>query len=297
MNSFLLGIIQQSLIFSIMVMGVYITYKLLDFPDLSADGTFTLGASVSALLITKGINPFLSLIIAIVAGAIAGTCTGLLNVKLKITNLLSGILVMIGLYSINLRIMTKANLPLFNYKTMFDNNNTLIIALIFTFITAVLFTVFFKTKLGYLIKATGSNENMVVSLGINTGTIKILALSLSNALIALSGAILAQYQGFSDINMGAGTVIMGLASIIIADSIFRSLPVFNASIICIVGTVLYRASISLSLKLGFNPSDLKLISCIIVIFALSVGNSKFSFKSLNLKLLKSKKTKYASVSD
>lgn len=297
MNSFLLGIIQQSLIFSIMVMGVYITYKLLDFPDLSADGTFTLGASVSALLITKGINPFVSLIIAVVAGAIAGTCTGLLNVKLKITNLLSGILVMISLYSINLRIMTKANLPLFNYTTMFDDNNTMIIALIFTFITAILFTVFFKTKLGYLIKATGSNENMVVSLGINTGTIKILALSLSNALIALSGAILAQYQGFSDINMGAGTIIMGLASIILADSIFRNLPIFNASIICIVGTILYRASISLSLKLGFNPSDLKLISCIIVILALSIGHSKFSFKSLNLPFFKSKKNKYASVND
>ncbi|MGF7060170.1 ABC transporter permease [Brassicibacter mesophilus] len=297
MNSFLLGIVQQSLIFSIMVMGVYITYKLLDFPDLSADGTFTLGASVSALLITKGINPFISLIIAVVAGAIAGTCTGLLNVKLKITNLLSGILVMISLYSINLRIMTKANLPLFNYTTMFDDNNTLIIALIFTFITAILFTVFFKTKLGYLIKATGSNENMVVSLGINTGAIKILALSLSNALIALSGAILAQYQGFSDINMGAGTIIMGLASIILADSIFRNLPIFNASIICIVGTILYRASISLSLKLGFNPSDLKLISCIIVIFALSIGHSKFSFKSLNLPFFKSKKNKYASVND
>ncbi len=289
MNSFLLGILQQSLIFSIMVMGVYITYKLLDFPDLSADGTFTLGASVSAILITKGFNPFLSLIIAVIAGAIAGTCTGLLNVKLRITNLLSGILVMIGLYSINLRIMTKANLPLFNYKTIFNDSNTILIALVFAFVVAILFTIFFKTKLGYLIKATGSNENMVISLGINTGTIKILALSLSNALIALSGAVLAQYQGFSDINMGTGTIIMGLASIIIADSIFRNIPIFNASVICIIGTILYRASISFSLKLGFNPSDLKLISCIIVILALSIGNSKLSFKSLNLGFSKKNK--------
>jgi len=293
MNSFLLGIIQQSLIFSIMTMGVYITYKLLSFPDLSADGTLPLGASVSAILITKGVNPLLSLVAALAAGAIAGMITGLLNVKFKITDLLSGILVMIGLYSINLRIMNKANLPLFNYKTIFNDTNALIITIIFTLITAIIFTVFFKTKLGYLIKAIGSNENMVVSLGINTGTTKILALSIANALIALSGAVLAQYQGFSDINMGAGTMIMGLAAIMIADSIFGSLSIFNASLICIIGTFLYRASIALSLKLGFSPSDLKLISCVIVILALGLGNSRLNFNSLSLVFSGKRKTKYA----
>lgn len=292
MGSFWLGILLQSLIFSIMAMGVYITYKILNFPDLSADGTFTLGASVSAILITKGINPFLSLIFSTLAGFLAGICTGILNVKLKIANLLSGILVMIGLYSINLRIMTKANLPLFNYETIFSEKNSLLIAFLFTFFVSIIFTLFFKTKLGYLIKATGANENMVISLGVNTGLVKILGLSLSNSLIALSGGILAQYQGFSDINMGTGIIIIGLASIIIADSIFKNISFFNLSLICIIGAILYRTSISLSLKLGFNPSDLKLISCIIVILALGVGNSELNFKFANLKLFKEKKVNY-----
>lgn len=278
MDGFLLSILQQSFIFSIMVMGVYITYKILNFPDLSADGSFTLGASVSAALIIKGVNPYISLVIAMLAGGVAGAITGFLNVKLKIKDILSGILVMVGLYSINLRIMGVSNVSLFNYETIFSNGNIMIINLIILILSAVLFTLFFKTKLGYVMKGTGDNENMIISLGLDTGKIKILALSISNGMIALSGGILAQYQGFSDINMGTGTVVMGLASIVLAYSIFRNIHFLNASVICIIGTFLYRTSIALSLKLGFNPSDLKLISTIIVVIALTFGNESISLK-------------------
>lgn len=292
MNSFILGIIQQSLIFSIAVMGIYITYKILKFADLSADGSFTLGASVSAILITKGVNPFMSLLISMLAGAIAGTITGILNVKLKIQDILSSILVMVGLYSINLRVMGgMANLPLFNQNTIFTGRNILLIIFCFAAISVIFFTLFFKTKLGYLLKGIGDNENMIISLGINTGSIKIFALSLSNAFIALSGGILAQYQGFSDINMGTGIMIMGLASIIIGFSVFRNFKLSNSSILCIFGTLVYRTSIALSLRAGFNPSDLKLISSIIVVIALSIGNGRGLFKKYTLK---KEKTEYSS---
>ena len=274
MNSFIIGILQQSLIFSIAVMGIYITYRILKFADLSADGSFTLGASVSAILIIKGINPFISLGVSMLAGALAGIITGILNVKLKIQDILSSILVMIGLYSINLRIMGKANLPLFNHESIFTDRNVLLVVFIIAAFCVIFFTLFFKTKLGYLLKGIGDNENMITSLGINTGSIKIFALSLSNAFIALSGGVLAQYQGFSDINMGTGTMIMGLASIVIGYNVFRKISLSNSSIFCIIGTLLYRTSIALSLRVGFNPSDLKLISSIIVVIALSIGNSR-----------------------
>lgn len=293
MNDFILGILLQSFIFSIMIMGVFITYKLLDFPDLSVDGTFTLGASVSAVLITKGLNPVLALFISIIAGALAGTMTGVLNVKLKIKDLLSGILLMLALYSINLRItMGKANLPIFNNSTIFSNDSltiNLIIAFGASLVCAILFTIFFKTKLGYLLVATGNNEGMVTSLGISTGNIRILGLALSNALVALSGGIFAQYQGYSDINMGTGNMVIGLASIVMAYSIFKNVRKISPSFLCIIGAILYRASISLSLKIGFNPSDLKLVSCIIVIIALHLGKKDFSFKLKEPNLTKEKR--------
>ncbi|GFN35517.1 ABC transporter permease [Tepidimicrobium xylanilyticum] len=288
MNSFVLGIIQQSSIFSIAVMGIYITYKILKFADLSADGSFTLGASVSAILITKGFNPFISLAVSMLVGAIAGAITGVLNVKLKIQDILSSILVMVGLYSVNLRIMGgMANLPLFNQNTIFTDRNPLLIIFLFATISVLFFTWFFKTKLGYLLKGIGDNENMIISLGINTGSIKIFALALSNAFIALSGGILGQYQGFSDINMGTGTMIMGLASIIIGFTIFRNIKFSNSSILCIFGTLIYRTSIALSLRVGFNPSDLKLISSIIVVIALSLDNGRGLFKKYAIKKEKS----------
>jgi putative ABC transport system permease protein len=282
MKDFLVGVLGQSFIISIMVMGVYITNRFLNFPDLSIDGTFTLGASISAILISKGASPIVSLVIAIIGGFLAGSITGLLNVKLKIKDILSGILVMIGLYSINLRIMGRANLPLLNEKTIFTQGNNLITTLVFSFIVALLFTIFFKTKMGYMIKGVGDNEKMIISLGIDTDKVKILALAFSNGLVALAGGLMAQYQGFSDINMGTGTIIIGLASIVIGQTLFRKVKFLRESTLIILGTIIYRMSISLSLIAGFNPSDLKLISCIIVVLALTLGNKNIIF--LNKKI-------------
>lgn len=296
MNGFIISVLQQSLIFSIAVMGIYITYKILKFADLSADGSFTLGASVSAILITKGFDPILSLAISMLAGALAGIVTGILNVKFKIQDMLSSILVMVGLYSVNLRIMTgRANLPLFNHESLFTSKDPLLISFIIVLICGMFFTLFFKTKLGYLLKGIGDNEDMITSLGVNIGSIKIFALSLSNSFIALSGGIMAQYQGFSDINMGTGTMIMGLASIIIGYSIFKRIGFLNSSVLCIVGTLLYRTSISLSLRAGFNPSDLKLISSILVVIVLVVGNGKNIFKDRKRKIKRKAKIEKAIV--
>lgn len=273
MNNFLLAILQQSLILSIAVMGIYITYNILNFADLSADGTFTLGASTSAILILKGVNPFLSLVLAMLVGGLAGIVTGILNVKLKIQDILASILVMVGLHSINLRVMGGvSNLPLFNKKTIFFIDNQLLIILGFVALAFLFFTLFFKTRLGYLLKGIGDNENMITSLGIDVGRIKVLALFISNAFIGLSGGIMAQYQSFSDINMGRETMIMGLAAIIIGYNIFKKTRMDNFSIQCIIGTFIYRLSIAMSLKIGFNASDLRLISSIIVVIALVVGN-------------------------
>ena len=273
MNGFLLGILQQSLILSIAVMGIYITYNILNFADLSADGTFTLGASTSAILIIKGFNPFLSLVIAMLVGGLAGIVTGVLNVKLKIQDILASILVMVGLHSINLRVMGGvSNLPLFNTRTVFLIDNELLVILAFVVLAFLFFTLFFKTKLGYLLKGIGDNENVITSLGIDVGRIKILALFISNAFIGLSGGIMAQYQSFSDINMGRETMIMGLAAIIIGYNLFKNTRLSNFSFQCIIGTFIYRLSIAMSLKIGFNASDLRLISSIIVVIALVLGN-------------------------
>ena len=278
MNNFIIGVLQQSFILSIMVLGVYITYKFLDFADLSTDGSFTLGASISSILIAKGTDPIVSIMAAITAGLLAGTVTGILNVKFKIQDILSGILVMIGLYSINLRIMGgKSNQPLLNERTIFTEGNIFITSLIIVLVIGFIFTLFFKTKIGYIIKGTGDNQKMITSLGVDTDIIKIMTLAISNGLVALSGGLMAQYQGFSDINMGTGTIIIGLASIVIGQTLFRKIKISNESILIILGTVAYRMSIALSLRVGFNPSDLKLISCIIVILALAFGNKGIIF--------------------
>lgn len=283
MDGFIINILEQGFIFSIMAIGVYITYKILDFPDLSVDGTFALGAAVTASSLLKGINPFTSLILAFIVGCLAGGVTGILHVKLKITNLLSGILVMIGLYSINLRIMGKANIPLFAQNTIFSSRiSPVIIIFIFAILTKVALDLFLKTKLGFVLKATGDNPQMVTSLGIDIGTIKIIGLMLSNGLVAISGSMMAQYQRFSDVGMGTGIIVMGLASVILGESVFKKAHFLLPTTTAILGSILYKASLSLALKLGLPPTDLKLITCIIVIIALSLNGKKLNlgFKAL-----------------
>lgn len=275
----LVNVLDQGLIFAIVTLGVYISYKILDFPDLSVDGTFPLGAAVAALCLIKGINPFLACFIALIAGGVGGLITGLLHVKLKITNLLSGILVMIALYSINLRIMSKSNVPLFGKTTIFSGTiSPILIIIVFTLIIKVALDLFLKTKLGFALIAVGDNEQIVTLLGLNKDNIKILGLIISNSFVALSGALMAQYQGFSDVNMGTGTVVMGLASVIIGESIFKNISIMKATTTAILGSILYKAAVAIALRLGLPPTDLKLITAVIVIAFLSLNSHSFNVK-------------------
>ncbi|WP_035291476.1 ABC transporter [Clostridium sp. KNHs214] len=270
---FVINILEQGIIFAIASIGVYITYKILDFPDLSVEGTFPLGAAIAAVGILKDINPFLACILATLGGIAAGAVTGILHVKFKITNLLSGILVMISLYSINLRIMGKSNIPLFGQKTIFNLSLApIFIILILAGTTKLLVDLFLKTKLGFILRVTGDNEQLVTSLGVNKDFIKIVGLVISNGLVSLCGAITAQYQGFSDVGMGTGIVVMGLASVIMGEAILKKFNFVKGSTMAILGAVLYKAVIALALKLGLPPTDLKLITAIIVVIALSLNN-------------------------
>jgi putative ABC transport system permease protein len=275
MVSFIIGILEQGLIFAIVSLGVYITYKILDFPDLSVDGTFPLGAAVTALCLSIGINPFLACILSMIAGMIGGVVTGLLHVKLKITNLLSGILVMIGLYSVNLRIMGKSNVPFFGFKTIFTVTSftkPVILIIICSIIVKVLLDIFLKTKIGFILKAVGDNEQLVTSLGINKDMIKVMGLSISNGLVALAGSIMAQHQGYADAGMGTGTVVTGLAAVILGSSLLKKLKFVKATTMSLLGAVLYKLAVGAALKFGLETTDLKLMTALIVIVVLGANN-------------------------
>lgn len=262
----ILGTLEQSFIFAIMVLGVYLSYKILDFPDMTVDGSFPLGGAVASAILIKGGNPILALVVATLCGAIAGLITGMIHVKLKVTNLLAGIIVMTGLYSVNLRIMGKSNIPLFSVKHLFNGNMIPIVTLVILLILAkITIDYLLKTKFGFALKALGDNETLVISLGIDEKKLKIYGLMIANSFVALSGAILAQYQGFADVGMGTGTIITGLASIIIGEAIFKKRSFISMSMTVILGTIIYRTIIAMSLKLGMNASDLKLITSILVV--------------------------------
>lgn len=267
--------IEQSLIFAIMVLGVYISFKILNFPDMTVDGSFPLGAAISAKLLTLGVNPYLTLFVALICGALAGGITGLIHVKLKVQDLLAGILTMTALYSINLRIMGKSNIPLFEEENIFNTDYSIIITIIILILISKLFLDYLlKTKFGFALKALGDNENLVVSLGLNEKKYKVYGLIIANAFVAFSGAILAQYQGFADIGMGTGTIVIGLASIIIGDTIFGKTRKISGTSVVIIGSVLYRAVLALTLSFGMDASDLKLITTIIVLIILWLQNLK-----------------------
>ncbi|WP_408631054.1 ABC transporter permease [Lutispora thermophila] len=280
--SFLMGVLEQGLLFSIMAFGVYITYKILDFPDLSVDGTFPLGASVTAVLLINGTSPVATCLLSLGAGMAGGFVTGMLHVKFRITNLLSGILVMIGLYSINLRIMGKSNTPFYNERTIFSYNiPSLLVILTLVVIVKVILELLFRTKFGFILKATGDNHNMVTSMGVDIGKIKIIGIMISNGLVALSGSVMAQYQHFSDIGMGSGVIVMGLASIIMGESILKALPVKLRTACPLLGSLLYQGSIATALRIGMDPKDLKLITSMIVIVALAAYNRGLNMKFKN----------------
>ncbi|MDF2536534.1 MAG: transporter permease [Bacillales bacterium] len=270
--------ISQGLLWSMLAMGVFLTFRILDIADLTAEGSFPLGAAVGSILILDGMSPLLATCIAILAGMAAGFVTGILYTKLKIPALLSGILTMTALYSINLRIMGRANLSLIGQKSVFDlfskmgisdNWIPIVIGLILVSIVIFLLFLFFNTELGFVLRATGDNEQMVRAQGANTDTLKILGLMISNGLIAFSGALIAQDNGYADISMGIGTIVIGLASVIVGEVLFGNLTIAKRLICVVLGSTIYRMIIALVLNLGMAPTDLKLISAILLVIALS----------------------------
>lgn len=267
--------IEQSLIFAIMVLGVYISFRILNFPDMTVDGTFPLGAAISAKLLTLGVNPYLTLLVALVAGAAAGAVTGLIHVKLKVKDLLAGILVMTALYSVNLRVMEKSNIPLFEEDNIFNTEYSMMITIVvLILISKFLLDYLLKTKFGFALKALGDNENLIVSLGLNEEKYKIYGLMIANSFVAFSGAVLAQYQGFADVGMGTGIIVIGLASIIIGDTLFGKRRRLAGTTIVIIGSILYRGVIAVTLSMGMDASDLKLITSVIVIIILWIQKQK-----------------------
>ncbi|WP_432792567.1 ABC transporter permease [Peptacetobacter hiranonis] len=276
----MISVVTQSLILAIMAIGVYITFKILDFPDMTADGSYTMGAAISAAALAGGLNPLVGVLLAVVGGALAGMVTGLLHIKVKISNLLSGILTMGMLYSINLRIMGKSNIPLFTFPNLFKGDiPPVVIALIFVLIAKILLDLFLKTGLGYTLKGVGDNEQMIKSLGINIGNIKILGLMISNALISLSGALMAQFQGFVDVTMGIGTLVLGIASIIIGLTLFKKIRAVKATTAILIGAFIYQFTIYFALNLGMLSTDLKLISSLVIVAFLAVGNLQLKKKT------------------
>ena len=276
------GAASQGIIWGIMTLGVYITFKVLDFPDLTVDGSFALGGAVSAILISNGMNPFFTLFFAFLAGSLAGFATGFLNTKLQIPGILAGILTMIALYSINIRVMgNRPNIPLLGMSTsltiiqnILSLNKVLsdlLVGFIFSVIIIIIMYWFFGTEMGCAIRATGNNERMIRALGVDTNIMKIIGLMISNALVALSGALVTQSQGYADVGMGTGTIVIGLASVIIGEVVFGNRFSFWYKLASVVlGSIIYRIIIAIVLQLGLKATDLKLLTAIIVAIALSV---------------------------
>ncbi|MBU5427483.1 ABC transporter permease [Tissierella pigra] len=272
MNSLIITSFEQGLIFAILAMGVFITYKILDIADLSVEGTFPFGAFVFAKFISMGINPIVSTSIAFFCGTLAGLFTATLFTKLKIKPLLSGILTMTMLYSVNLKINGKSNIPLFSYNSIFDLGPNLIVLAIIVLSIKILLDEFLKTETGYLLITTGDNESLVKSLGENSNKYKIIGLMLANGLVALSGALMAQVQGFAEITMGNSIIVVALASIIIGDTIRKSSNKIKNTTRAILGAIIYKIIGGIAIDLGLNPNDLRAINAIIVIVFLSYNN-------------------------
>ena len=271
--------LEQGLAYGLVAIGIVITFRILAFPDLTVDGSFPLGAAVVARLIMEGVPPIYGILMAIIIGFLAGCCTGLLNTKLKINSLLAGILMMTMLYSINLRIMGRSNIQLLTVHTLLtplenlDVNRFIpIIAFFFVVTLCIKFLtdMFLHTQLGFAMRATGDNEQMIRTLGVNTDSMTVLGLGISNAFVALSGALVAQDQGFSDVGMGIGMIVAGLASIIIGEALFGKKTVQRMTLAAVVGSIIYKFIISAGLRMGLAPTDLKMATGVMVILALGI---------------------------
>lgn len=275
------GAIGQGILWGIMAVGVYITFRLLDFADLTVDGSFATGGAVCAIALTNNINPIVAILMATLAGFAAGLITGILHTKCKIPAILAGILTQIGLYSINLRIMGKSNIPLLqadnifkDIAEMFNISTSWVVIIVGGVCVAIIIAIlywFFGTEMGSSIRATGNNEQMVRSLGVNTDTMKLIGLMISNGLIAFSGAIVAQQQGASDVKMGIGAIVIALASIVIGEVVFGKKGGFAVRLISIiVGSIVYRMIVAVVLQMGLSTDDLKLLTALLVAIALTI---------------------------
>ena len=287
-----LSVLEQGMIYAIMALGIYITYTILDFPDLTVDGSFPLGAAISAVLITKGVNPILTLLISFLAGVAAGTLTGLIHVKLKVRDLLSGIIMMTALYTVNLRIAGRANVPIYNMTTLFDNAlvkkiftgslapfaNTIII-LVITLIMKFLLDWYMSTKAGFLLRAVGDNDTIVTSMGVDKGLVKIAGLAISNGLVTLSGCIYTQQQRYFDVSMGTGTMVIGLASVIIGTSLFKKVTFFRVTSSVVVGSILYKACVAVAMFAGISPNAIKLITAVLFLIILVISMDRKKVKA------------------
>ncbi|KKB37714.1 ABC transporter permease [Bacillus thermotolerans] len=297
----LFGSVEVGVIYAIMALGVYLSFRILDFPDLTVDGSFVTGGATAAVLIVSGVSPVLATAAGLGAGFLAGCMTGILNTKGKINPILSGILMMIALYSINLRIMDKPNIPLLAEETLMTQITSwwqglgidslmegllssvglgnfipatwgiFGVMLVLTFVIKKLVDLFLKTEIGLSLRAVGDNTGMVRSFSANTDWLKVLGLGIANALVALSGALVAQYNGFSDVGMGIGMIVIGLASVIIGEAVIGNATIVRATLAVLIGAILYRLIVTLALRVEFlETGDMKLITAIIVIFALVV---------------------------
>lgn len=288
MGDLIVSTVAQGLLWSVMAIGVYLTFRSLQIADLSVEGTFPLGAAVAAVLIMEECSPAAAIVAAGIAGMLAGAVTGLLHTKLKIPALLAGILTMIALYSVNLRIMGKANIPLLNSETIYTalefmnispSMITFVVGLVIAVLTPALLYLFFGTEIGMALRATGNNPQMIRAMGINTDNMILLGLTISNGLVAAAGAFIAQSNGFADVGMGIGTIVIGLASVIIGEVLFGARSVKNSLISVVLGSILYRVVIAVVLYLGMPPNDLKMLTSILVAIALSLPLIKAKWDS------------------
>ena len=284
--SILLSVLEQGLIYAVLALGVYITFKILDFPDMSVDSSFPLGAAVTALMISNGVSPLLTLPASLLAGAAAGALTGLIHVRLKVRDLLAGIIVMTGLYSVNLHIAGRANVQLFSCSTIFKNDfisalpeavapyaPVLILAVI-TLAVKLLMDAYLATRSGFLLRATGDNPTLVATLAQDSGRVKILGLSIANALVALSGCIMCQYQRYFDISMGTGTLVLAVASVIVGTQLLRGLRCLRTTTAVVLGSILYKGCVALALSFGLSPFDLKLVTAALLLLIIVAGGRK-----------------------
>lgn len=283
----ILSVLEQGMIYAIMALGVYITYKILDFPDLTVDGSFPMGAAIACILISKEMNPYLTLPISFAAGALVGMITGMIHVKFKVRDLLSGIIMMTALYTVNLRIAGRANLPIYNQENIFDNQfiniifpsslekyKTAVMIFFIMILTKFLLDWYMNSQSGFMLRAVGDNETIVTSLGVDKGMIKVIGLSIANGLVSLSGCIFANQQRFFDISSGTGTVVIGLASVIIGTSIFKKVTFFRVTSSVIIGSLLYKACVAIAIRVIPASSDLKLVTAVLFLVILVIGTDR-----------------------